>query len=402
MKQQFEPQEQVNIDGRGTTLCRPKSSINFRETQGQTDRDLSSFMKRQRKQSQLLPQKRSWVHIKNETGDQKEAVSGTIASRCQNTERGEDWLIKNDMSSTETLQTTREEARHQANILSGDQTITPFPSCCSRLHRKASFSARYTVRGLIGKGGCGVVFDGIRKCDKKRVAIKYVPKTDKYQYLQLSKDKGPIPKEVALMQILSHPPKCCYILQLLEWIEKPDHYILVLEQPLPCQDMLDFIARSGGHFQESTAQAFMNQVVLAVKYCQDRGVLHRDIKLENILVQTDTMKIKLIDFGCGDLLHDTVYNTFAGTKFYCPPEWMLDGEYLGGPATIWSLGVLLFELVCGWMPFRNKKEIITGHLHFKDSISEKCQDLICWCLQQDPRKRPVLEQILKHDWMNGL
>ncbi|KPP72153.1 hypothetical protein Z043_108878 [Scleropages formosus] len=339
--------------------------------------------------------------MENENVDDKEAVSGIAAKRCHNSESFEDQVIKGGRSRSETLRPTEEETRFQADTHSGDETTGPF-TCCSRLHRKASFRARYTVGGLIGKGGCGAVFDGIRKCDRRRVAIKYVPKTDKYQYLQLPEDTGPIPMEVALMQILSHPPNCCYILQLLEWIEKPDHYILVLEQPFPCQDMLDFIARRGGHFEESTAQVIMNQVVLAVKYCRDRGVLHRDIKLENILVQTDTMKIKLIDFGCGDLLQDTVYSTFAGTKFYCPPEWMLDGEYLGGPATIWSLGVLLFELVCGGVPFKNKKEIIAGQLRFKDSVSEKCRNLICWCLQHNPSKRPVLEQILQHDWMKGL
>ncbi|XP_053349427.1 serine/threonine-protein kinase pim-1-like [Clarias gariepinus] len=172
---------------------------------------------------------------------------------------------------------------------------------------------------------------------------------------------------------MSKPVPCENVVQLIEWFEMPDCYIFILERPGPCTDLRQFLKGHKSHLLEPLAQHIMHQVVQAARHCCDCGVLYRDIRAENLLINTDTLKVKLIDFSCCDFLKDTPYTTYPGkcivvmgqnlikcngepfVTYLMPliflafflPEWVCQGEYHGRPATVWSLGVLLFDLVCG-------------------------------------------------------
>ena len=98
-------------------------------------------------------------------------------------------------------------------------------------------------------------------------------------------------------------------------------------------------------------------------------VLHRDIKDENFLVDTRTGQLYLIDFGSGAQLHDGIYTDFEGTSCYAAPEWVTCRRYFGLPQTIWSLGILLYDLVCGDVPFVDDLSIIKCQPHFPNHIS---------------------------------
>ncbi|KAI5106718.1 serine/threonine-protein kinase pim-1-like isoform X3 [Silurus meridionalis] len=178
----------------------------------------------------------------------------------------------------------------------------------------------------------------------------------------------PLPVEVALMEMMSKPTCCKNVVELLEWFESPAYFYLVMEYPVPCMDLWRFLKKNKYTLHEPLARKIMLQVVQAVLQCCERGVLHRDIKSQNVLINTDTLEVKLIDFGCGDLLKDELYTYIAGTPSIWPPEWRLDTGYFGISATVWSLGVLLYQVVCGDMPFE-EDEIADGFLSFGPDLS---------------------------------
>lgn len=105
----------------------------------------------------------------------------------------------------------------------------------------------------------------------------------------------------------SRGPSCQNIIRVLDWQDDPDHYIMVMERPSPSMDMVDFLKLNGGVFDERIAQ-HMWQVIYAANVCCYWGVFHCDIKLENLLVNPNTLEVKLIDFGCGDLMKDITYD----------------------------------------------------------------------------------------------
>ncbi|XP_017579961.2 serine/threonine-protein kinase pim-1-like [Pygocentrus nattereri] len=201
-----------------------------------------------------------------------------------------------------------------------------------------------------------------------------------------------VPVEVALLQIMNQPPICNAIIQLIEWFDEPDRYILILERPDPCKSLDSFLQDYGGYVTEDMARDIMWQSVAAAFQCSKRGVMHRDIKLENLLINPHTLAVKLIDFGCGDLIKKSGYDIFEGTTEYFPPEFFLKGRYHAGPATVWSLCVLMFRMVCGYLPFA-EDDITSGALHFRDGLSNECCDLIRWCLQRNPTIRLNLQKL---------
>ncbi|XP_039519815.1 serine/threonine-protein kinase pim-1-like [Pimephales promelas] len=222
------------------------------------------------------------------------------------------------------------------------------------------------------------------------------------QYIAIPGHPAPLPIEVALLILVNRDPKVPQIIQLLDWQDKLDYYVMILERPSPCTDLHNYINDFKGTVDESVARLVMWQVTHAANACSACGVLHRDIKMENLLIDPQTLEIKLIDFGCGDLLKKSAYDKYNGTAQYCPPEFRIEGRYHGNPATVWSLGVLLFRIVCGHYPEAIELLAIKIGIWNHPDLSHECCDLIQRLLQLKPSRRISLEEILPHPWFQSL
>ncbi|XP_077048541.1 serine/threonine-protein kinase pim-1-like [Agelaius phoeniceus] len=237
----------------------------------------------------------------------------------------------------------------------------PGPSADSRVPPagKAQHGLKEQDRlgSLLGRGGFGSVFTATRLSDGAPVAIKRVPRKRVRHWGELPNGTSAPLEIVLLAKVSTGFPG---VVQLLEWLELPNDILMVLERPEWCQDQQRFIG-ARGFLPEEVARELFRQVLEAVRHCTSCGVLHRDIKPENILLDLHTGQAKLIDFGCGTYLQETAYTHFAGTRSYSPPEWSHFGWYYGKPATVWSLGILLQQMVCGEHPFRRGQNISWDH-----------------------------------------
>ena len=192
------------------------------------------------------------------------------------------------------------------------------PQSNSLVISKSEFDKKYTTCSLLGKGGFGTVYAGFRNRDRLPVAIKVI---NKNRVLHGKNDHIPI--EVALMTMTSHIDG---VIKLIEYFELPDCFMLILERMMSnnkdatntatssstnVQDLFDFIS-DHGPLKEDLARKIFNQLIKTVAQITQAGVIHRDIKDENILIDTQSHQIKLIDFGSGARLHDEVYTDFDG------------------------------------------------------------------------------------------
>ncbi|XP_058613143.1 serine/threonine-protein kinase pim-2-like isoform X2 [Onychostoma macrolepis] len=257
------------------------------------------------------------------------------------------------------------------------------------------FCEFYEWGRLIGKGGNGSVYEGIRKSDGQKVAIKFIPKRTSDNNIKILGCFEPVFEEVAINLLMKQPPLSPYIVYMLEWFEEEDDYILILEYPRPCKSLRRFLNDNRPRLYESLARGLMIQAVLGAKHCLDREVFHCSIKEDNMLVNTLTMELKLIDFGGSCLVNPSGFENghLGGCR---PPEY--PSEYHAGPTTVWSLGAVLYSMVTGNRPFKTAFDRMIANVTIDHTLSRECQDLINRCLARDPAERATLDEILQHEW----
>ncbi|TRY56655.1 hypothetical protein DNTS_014133, partial [Danionella cerebrum] len=206
---------------------------------------------------------------------------------------------------------------------------------------------RYAVGKKLNEGDFVSVFKGIRTEDGTRVALKVSNKADT-KYYWMEGHSEPVPLEVKLLTLANVEPRIPQVMELLDWHQDTDQYTMVLERPPFCLTLAGFLEHKGGSVSEQLGSVIMRQIAFAASSCCLRGVFHGDINLQNIVMNRETHEIKLVGFGSGKVMRKSPYTSFKGT--YSPPEFKLTGRYHGGPATAWSLGVVLFAMLCGRIP----------------------------------------------------
>ncbi|KDQ55757.1 hypothetical protein JAAARDRAFT_104724, partial [Jaapia argillacea MUCL 33604] len=209
-------------------------------------------------------------------------------------------------------------------------------------------------------------------------------------------------REAALLMLLHHP----YIYGMREMITHRHHYYMVLEYVNGSQ-MLDYIVRHG-RLRERVTRNFARQIGSALEYCHRNNVIHRDLKLESILIY-QTGNIKIIGFGLSNIF-DPVYHlsTFCGSLYFVAPEILSAKLYTGPEVDVWSFGVVLYALVCGKVPF-DDESLPALHAKIKRGLVEypvwlsagewTSLHLLSLMLVTNPSVRAPLAKVLSHPWM---
>nr|XP_029489915.1 SNF-related serine/threonine-protein kinase-like isoform X1 [Oncorhynchus nerka]XP_029489917.1 SNF-related serine/threonine-protein kinase-like isoform X1 [Oncorhynchus nerka] len=257
----------------------------------------------------------------------------------------------------------------------------------------------YDLDRTLGKGHFAVVKLARHVFTGQLVAVKVIDKT-KLDTMAT----GHLLQEVRCMKLVQHPN----VVRLYEVIDTATKLYLILELG-DGGDMYDYILRHEGGVAEDTAKVHFAQIVQSISYCHRLHVVHRDLKPENVVFFRQQGTVKLTDFGFSNLFKPgTMLMTSCGSLAYSAPEILLGDEYDAPAVDIWSLGVILFMLVCGQPPFQetNDSETLTMIMDCRYTVpthvSADCKDLISRMLQRDPSSRASLEEIENHPWLQGV
>ncbi|XP_074704807.1 serine/threonine-protein kinase SIK2 isoform X2 [Strix aluco] len=252
----------------------------------------------------------------------------------------------------------------------------------------------YDIEGTLGKGNFAVVKLARHRITRSEVAIKII---DKSQLDAVNLEK--IYREVQIMKMLDHP----HIIKLYQVMETKSMLYLVTEFAKN-GEIFDYLA-SHGRLSESEARRKFWQILSAVEYCHGRKIVHRDLKAENLLLDSN-MNIKIADFGFGNFYKSgEPLTTWCGSPPYAAPEVFEGQQYEGPQLDIWSMGVVLYVLVCGALPFDGptlpilRQRVLEGRFRIPYFMSEECEHLIRRMLVLDPSKRLTIAQIKEHKWM---
>ncbi|XP_060938314.1 MAP/microtubule affinity-regulating kinase 3a isoform X6 [Limanda limanda] len=254
----------------------------------------------------------------------------------------------------------------------------------------------YRLLKTIGKGNFAKVKLARHILTGREVAIKIIDKT------QLNPNSlQKLFREVRIMKILNHPN----IVKLFEVIETERTLYLVMEYASG-GEVFDYLV-AHGRMKEKEARAKFRQIVSAVQYCHQKHIVHRDLKAENLLLDAD-MNIKIADFGfSNEFTMGNKLDTFCGSPPYAAPELFQGKKYDGPEVDVWSLGVILYTLVSGSLPFdgQNLKElrerVLRGKYRIPFYMSTDCENLLKRFLVLNPAKRGTLEQIMRDRWINA-
>eukprot|EP01022_Parablepharisma_sp_SALTPOND_P014704 TRINITY_DN201_c0_g1_i1.p1 TRINITY_DN201_c0_g1~~TRINITY_DN201_c0_g1_i1.p1 ORF type:complete len:638 (-),score=59.80 TRINITY_DN201_c0_g1_i1:11782-13695(-) len=257
----------------------------------------------------------------------------------------------------------------------------------------------FIVGKQVGQGAYAAVKVAFHKVLNKKVALKIY---DKAKLIEPQRQKS-VQREIKIMERLNNP----YIAKLYEAFDTPKQVILAMEYVRGTSLHGYLKSKMGRRLPEQEAKRLFKQVVTGIGYCHNKSITHRDIKLENILLD-ESNNIKIIDFGFSTCIPNTKkIKIFCGTPSYMAPEIVSRKEYAGPPADIWALGVLLYAMLCGAFPFKGEndkdlyRKITRGFFDIPDHLSSLSKALLVRILQVDPDKRPNADKILLDVWLNS-
>ncbi|KAF7845211.1 CBL-interacting serine/threonine-protein kinase 14-like [Senna tora] len=257
---------------------------------------------------------------------------------------------------------------------------------------------KYELKKLLGVGGFAKVYHALNVNTKQSVAIKAVSKRKVFEGGLTAQ----VEREIAIMRRLRHP----HTVKLFEVLASKTKIYFVMEFA-GGGELFQKVAE--GRFSEDLSRRYFHQLISAVRYCHSAGVFHRDLKLDNLLID-DNMDLKVSDFGLSALndhvRSDGFLHTICGTPAYVAPEVLAKKGYDGAKVDIWSCGVILFVLTAGYLPFNDYnlavmyRKIYRGQVRFPKWLSPELRRFLSRLLDRNPETRITVDEILRDPWFS--
>ena len=249
----------------------------------------------------------------------------------------------------------------------------------------------YIIKQTIGKGTFSKVKLGINKTTNQKVAIKILEKCKIVEKDDLER----IVREMSIITKLNHQN----VIKVFEMYETSENFLIIMEY---CEggELFNYIVEHQRLSEEETAY-FFYQLINGIEYIHSQKIVHRDLKPENLLLDSNNI-LKIIDFGLSNYYNGTYLSTPCGSPCYASPEMVGGNTYNGFYIDVWSTGIILFAMMCGYLPFEDPdnevlfKKILECKLHYPSHLSPLAKDIMKKILVTDPEKRIKIEEIKQH------
>ncbi|KAI8903500.1 kinase-like domain-containing protein, partial [Gorgonomyces haynaldii] len=298
------------------------------------------------------------------------------------------------------MRQTRDQTTEPSAVLQSVlEIVSPIESPIKRL-RLPSLDTELADKGyqlgkVIGQGSYSKVKMATHILTGEKVAVKCISKESLFKKDSVNKQ---LVREILLLAQLSHQ----YVCPLLEVIENQDTIFMVTPF-IEGGDLYDYVVKSPqSRLESSTAKRLFSQLVSGVEYLHSQNTIHRDLKPENILIDSNT-NIKIADFGFAGLSKGEPLDSMLGSPEYASPEMIARKPY-GPEVDIWSMGVILFVMLTGTLPFHEKNmskmfvAIMSAKYTLPDYLDQEAKDLIKNILQVKPEKRLTIQEMREHVW----
>mmetsp|Transcript_16731 Transcript_16731/g.36517 ORF Transcript_16731/g.36517 Transcript_16731/m.36517 type:complete len:429 (-) Transcript_16731:272-1558(-) len=307
----------------------------------------------------------------------------------------------NGNSHTHTTQSSTSQSSqpsHSENIEIAPRKV-PAPAA------KSAFYLNYELLGEIGVGSTSKCYKCVKKSTGQEFACKVIDKRQVEMKFSGLLDQFFV--EIKVLKALKHPN----IIRLEESFESADRIYMVMEI-MKGGELFDYVVEKGT-LSEEEASVLVRKITSAVAHMHNQHIIHRDLKPENLLLTSKgaNAEVKLIDFGLAKVMQETVASSFLGTKGYLAPE-MLQRHSYDKAIDIWALGVIVFVLLCGCLPFDDdsskissesaaRKKFALRFPRWAASLSSSAKDLLHNLLEINPKTRYSADQALAHPWVSG-
>ena len=265
--------------------------------------------------------------------------------------------------------------------------------------QKDNIMCHFIIKQIIGEGTFATVRLAVNKQTGMQVAIKIMEKNKIVE----KRDKVRIEREIKVLKNLRHPN----IVHLYNAIQTEEKIYLIMEY-VKGRELFDYIVMKK-KLSEYESCLFFQQIISGIEYLHKIKYVHRDIKPENLLINEETKELKIVDFGLSNIYTNPnkhLLSSACGSPSYAPPEMLTGEKYKAQPVDIWSSGVVLYAMLCGYLPFEDDdnevlyEKIRKGKFTIPNHVSEKARDLLNKILVTNPKKRLTIFQIKQHPWFS--